>query len=476
MGTMHALSLARGATLVLVLALAACGFNAPEPKRTPPPQAPAAPTSTLAATFVIPAGTIVQDLNDKTKDEIARIDDQEVDCAIAKCRLNLVATKTGPITGTADGGRLSLVLPLAVTADVALKALFVKTKAHGVAAGTVHTATAFRLGPDWRLETNTTGRVDLSQADLKLGPLKMSVADLWNHNEQRVTQPLFKMVDKRVSAAIKLKPQAERFWAKAFHPIKVGKSPQAWLVLNPQRILIAQPITQNNAFAVSLGVEVQARVVVSDQPPEEPLKTPALPAPAPLIAPSNCFSFVVPALLPYDEAASLALARLDKKPLHIGSSTVHFEKLEILPSRQDVIVALRFCVAQSWDPFDWFDACGDGYLRGTPAFDAASGTIRIVNVHYDIATQNLVLNLLRAIESDELDGLVQNNLVFSVAKDLAKLDAELKTALARPQKRGVIITGDITSFGAPTLTWTKDGFLATFPAQGTISADLNLKD
>jgi Domain of unknown function (DUF4403) len=473
---MHGFSLARGTTLVLVLTLAACGFKAPEPSRTPPPQAPATPTSTLAATLVIPAATIVQELNDKTKDEIARIDDQEVNCAIAKCRLSLVATKTGLISGSADGGKLSLALPLAVTADVALKALFVKTKAHGVVTGAVQTTTAFRLGPDWRLETNTTGRADLSQADLKLGPLKMSVADLWNHNEQHITQPLFKMLDKRVSSAIKIKPQAERLWAKAFHPIKVGKSPQAWLVLNPRRILIAQPTTQNNAFTVSLGVEVQAQVVVSDRPPEEPLTTPPLPAPAALIAPSNRFSFVVPALLPYDEAASLALARLDKKPLHMGGAVVRFEKLEILPSGQDVVVAMRFCVAQSWDPFGWFDACGDGYLRGVPVFDAASGMIRIANVHYDIATQSLMLNLLKTIESDELDKLVQNNLVFSVSKDLAKLDTELKTALAKPQKRGVSITGDITSFGTPTLIWTKDGFLATFPAQGTISADLNLKD
>jgi hypothetical protein len=473
---MNVFSLTRSTTLVLVLALTACGFKAPEPARTAPPPAPATPTSTLTATFVVPAATILEELNAKTKDEIARISDQEIGCAIAKCRVNLVATKTGPITGAAADGKLSLALPLTATADVALKALFVKTKAHGVATGTAQTSTAFRLGPDWRLDTNTTGRVDLSQANLKLGPLSMSVADLWNHNEQHVTQPLFKMLDKRVSSAVKIKPQAERLWAKAFHPIKIGKSPQAWLVLNPQRILIAQPITANNAFAVSLGVAVQARVVVSDVPPEEPLKTPPLPAPAALATPSNRFSFVVPALLPYDEAASLALKRLDAKPLHTGSAKVRIEKLEILPSGQDVVVALHFCVAQGWDPFGWFDACGDGYLRGTPVFDAKSGTIRIANVHYDIATQNLILGLLKAFESDELDKLVQSNLVFSVAKDLDKLDTELKTALAKPQKRGVSITGDIESFGTPRLTWTKDGFLATFPAQGTITADLNLKD
>src|ERR1700733_1296924 len=127
---MHGISLARGATLVLVLTLAACGFKAPEPSRTPPPQAPTTPISTLAATLVIPAATIVQELNDRTKDEIARIFDQEVGCAIAKCRLNFVATKTGRITGSAENGKLSLPLPVTATADVALKAQFVKTNDH----------------------------------------------------------------------------------------------------------------------------------------------------------------------------------------------------------------------------------------------------------------------------------------------------------------------------------------------------------
>jgi hypothetical protein len=463
-------------SLVSAMALAGCGFDAPAPKRTPPPSAAPTPTSTLAATFTIPVATIVQELNDKTKSDIADIHGQEANCAISKCKLDLVATRTGPITGAAQDGKLMLDIPLTATADASLKALFMKTKAHGVATGSVKTATSFRLGPDWRVQSNTMGSVNMSQAELKLGPFTMQVADLLNHNEQHITEPLFKAIDKKITTTVKIKPQAERLWAKAFHPIRVGKRPISWLVLDPERVLIAQPATSNNAFEVTLGVEVRARVVVSDQPPEGPAQIPPLPPPAPLNAPTNHFSFVVPALLPYDEAASLALARLKKKPLHFGSTNLQFDKLEIFPSGQDVVVEVKFCMKQSWDPFGWFDSCGDAYLRGVPAFDAATSTIQITNVHYDIASESLVLNLLKAVESDEIDKLVASNLVFSVAKDLGKLDADLKKALANPKERGVIVQGDVTSFGAPTLTWTADGFLATFPAEGTISANLNLKD
>jgi len=64
--------------------------------------------------------------------------------------------------------------------------------------------------------------------------------------------------------------------------------------------------------------------------------------------------------------------------------------------------------------------------------------------------------------------------VFDARHDIAKLDNEVKTALAKPQGRGVQISGNIESFRTPQLTWTADGFLATFPAYGTIAANLHL--
>ena len=121
------------------------------------------------------------------------------------------------------------------------------------------------------------------------------------------------------------------------------------------------------------------------------------------------------------------------------------------------------------------DSCGEAYLRGAPQFDAHTNTIRITNVHYDIATEGMILSVMRFIIGDQLEKFLQTKLVFDVGHDIGRLDAELKTALARPQGRGVIVSGTVQSFGQPTLTWTKDGFLATFPASGTIRADLELK-
>jgi len=458
----------------VMLPLAACGFEAPQPKRTPPPPAPPIPVSTLTATLSIPADEIARALNEKTEQHVAEIHNQRVDCAIATCVLNLEATRTGSISVVTANDKLALTLPLSVTAQMPMKGPFFKTTANGTASGVAMTTSAISLEPDWHVRSETDGTIKLSEGELKVGPLKMNIADLWNQNSARLSGPLFKSIDKHVASDLKIRPQAERLWSRAIKPLRVGKSPEAWLVMSPERIRVAQPQLRDNRILVGLGVDVRAHVVILDHSPEPPTNPP-LPPLAALAAPSNTFTFVVPVSLPYGEAAQLAMKRLASKPVKIGGMMVEFKDLSFLPSGQDVIVATRFCVKQGWDPFGWFDSCGAGYLRGVPRYDQKSQTIRITGVHYDIATENVLLSALRALAGDQLGRVLEDKLVFNVGGDIGKLDDQIRAALAKPQGRGVQITGDVQSFGAPSLTWTADGFLATFPARGTIRVDLNLK-
>ncbi len=190
---------------------------------------------------------------------------------------------------------------------------------------------------------------------------------------------------------------------------------------------------------------------------------------------SDRFSVVAPVLLPYDAAAKLAMQRLAHRTLSISGMAVQVKTLSIVPSGQDVIVNVQFCLEQSWDPFGWFNACDSGYLRGRPLYDARNQIVRITGVHYDIATQNLFLRVLRALAGDGLARNLEPMLVFHVGADLARLEASVREALSRPQGRGVRFAGSIDSFAPPQLAWTREGFLATFRAQGRVAADLNLR-
>jgi hypothetical protein len=462
----------RAFALLAPILLAACGenFTAPMPKRTPAPPAPPIPTSTLSASLSVPMDSIMREINQKTQTELARMDGKQMGCMIGKCTINLVATRTGAIAGRVENGKFAIDVPFAVHADIKMKGLF---KAGGTAdtTGVVHAVSALSLGPDWRVHAQTTGTVDLNRAEVRIGPLKMTITDLWDQYEEQLSKPLFKAFDKQIGNEVKLRPQVEKLWNKIQEPIRVGKHPLAWLTLEPQNLRISGPAASGNAVAVALGVDVKARIVLADQPPV-PANPVPLPTPMPLGNASSQFFFVVPVTLPYDEASALAMKRLHKKPLRVAGVTVNFETLRILPSGTDVIVETKFCTTQGW--FGWFDSCGEGYLRGVPHYDPATNSVRVSDVHYDIATQSLVLSAMRYLAGDTLARELEKNLVFSVAHDLGKLHDEVKTALAKPQGNGVVIYGDVKSFGDPLFTWTDTGFLATFPAYGTITARADL--
>jgi Domain of unknown function (DUF4403) len=456
----------------LLFSLSACGFEAPAPKRTPPPQTPAPPVSTIAVTLDVPVADIVTMLNKQTAQQIARIDGKKVGCFIAKCKMDMLAQRTGPITGSAQNGGISLTLPFSVDARIQMKGGFFKTGGEASAMGEARAFTTLALTPDWQVRTHTNGDVQLSDSQIQLGPMRTSITDLWNHNDEHLSDEIFKQMDKQIGPAIKLKPQVEKLWARVQQPIKVGKKPPAWLLLTPQALRIGNIQAANDHLIVSLAADVRGQVVIGDTPPV-PDKPVPLPRPRALGTPSNAFAFTIPVTLPYEEAANLALDQIKKKPPHVGSTEVKIDKLEILPSGEDVIVAVHFCVAQKWDIFGWFDSCGDGYLRGTPVFDSKTDDVRIVNVHYDIGTQSMILSVMKWLAGDELAQQIQTHLAFNVAHDMDKLEDSVTKALAKPQGKDVVIYGEVQGFGPPTLGWTDKGFLALFTAHGVVHAGLD---
>jgi hypothetical protein len=458
---------------VWALALVACGFEAPAPQRTPPPATPPPPLSSISATLKVSGDDIVAMLNERTKSQLAKLEGGEVNCLIQKCQLDLVATRTGAITGHATGSGMQLLLPFALHAHLDFDSKLFKTGGDASAQGEALALTQLALKPDWRIESHTKGDVRLSDAKLKIGPLKMSVAELWNSNQEHLSAPIFKAIDKRIASAFKLRGQVEHLWRKLQQPIRIGKAPDSWLVLSPERLRVTPLKTENGSLVISLAADVRAHAVVGSRP-EVPAGSAKMPATQALEAPSNTFSASVPVILSYADAARLAMAQLKKKPLRAGGLNLRLDEVQILPSRDDLVVHAQFCFGKSWDFTHLLDSCGDVFLRGAPRFDGHTGKIQVTNLHYDVGSENLMLRIVHALAGDTLAKLIEPHLVFDESREIAKLKSEVAASLAKPQGKGIALTGHIEKFGDPALTWTKDGFVALFSAKGTVSASLSL--
>jgi Domain of unknown function (DUF4403) len=472
----HAISMRLRSSPILVVwlvALGLCGFEAPAPKRTPAPPPPPSPVSTVAATLKVSGDDIIAMLNARTKSQLARIEGGEVNCLIQKCQVDLAVVRSGDFTGEATGSGMHLKLPFALHAHLDFNSKFLRTGGDATAQGQTDTVTQLSLTPQWRIDSQTDGTVHLENAQLKLGPLKMSVRDLWNGNEDRLSGPIFKAIDKRIAAALKLRGQVERLWLKLQQPIRVGKKPESWLLMAPERLRITPLHTENGALVISVATDVRAHVVVGEKPVTgAPAK---LPQPEKLQKPSDTFAVTVPVTLSYGDAAKIAMQQLRKKPLRAAGMNLRLDKLQIFPTAQDLVVQTHFCFGKNWDFTHLLDSCGDVYLRGAPHFDARTGKIQVTNLHYDVKSQNLMLRVVQALAGDALAGLIQPHLVFDESREIAKIKGEIAAAIEKPQGRGIVLAGRIESFSDPTVFWTNSGFVALLRATGTVRTSLNVK-
>lgn len=453
---------------LFALLLAGCGFQAPAPKIAPPAATQPAPTSTLDAELRLPTDQIAKLLNDKTQQQIARLDDKKVKCPLGKCQLDLIATRSGPITVAIQGEKLALTLPFNIGARIRLKMPFMKTSGEGQGTGQVSATSSFSIAPDWQLHSKTEGAITFSHADLHLGPVSAELSDFLNDQSDEIARPIFKEIDAQLPKWANLQKRVAQLWAKVAMPIPVGKNPSAFLLLSPQRVFVAAPHAEGNALVVALGLAIQARVVVGDRPNVAVI--PPLPAPEPMQGkPQSRFHLLVPAMLPYGEAVRLATEQIAKHPITVNKSTaVKISDLQILPSRDDVVVAARFCISQGWDPFGWFDACGQGYLRGVPVFDATTGVLRITKIAYDVDTATALVGQWSGLAGADFTSGLENRLTFDLSGQIAKLKDQVGNALAKGTGGDLSVSGQMESFGAPELAWTKDGFIASFTAEGAV--------
>lgn len=453
-----------------LLLLSGCGFEAPAPQRTPAPATPPVPVSTLSASLTVPAAQLARLLGNMTAYQIADLKNQPIKCAPLQCHLDLHATRTGPLAVTLDHDSLGIRMPFWAKAALSTSG-FLSLHGQAEGQGMAEAQTPVTVSPDLVLHSHADGAVTLENGHLRIGPLVTNIAQVWNDNQESLSRPLWRSLDRQI-ARLPLKSRIAQLWSDAFRPIQVGKSPLSWLVLRPESLGISQPRLEDGAITVSLALTARARVVVQDEAPNN-APTP-LPAAKIVEAPSRDFSFNVPLLLPYGQASQLALASLAKRPPKAGGMAVTFSKLEILPSGQDVVVATRFCADPRWDLFGWFASCGDVYLRGVPVFDPVTKTIRVDHLHYDVASANLMLSAVKALAGDELTRLLQDHLVFHEAGQIDRLESQVTRILARPQGRDLSISAKVASFGTPSFTWTANGFLAVFSAKGRVDASLDL--
>ena len=232
-----------------------------------------------------------------------------------------IATKAGNLTGTIAG-----LLDSAIGKDLGKltsKVLDQHAELHGQV--TVHSKPA--LTANWRLEPNLTAQVALGESALSLAGIKINMAS--------EAKPL---IDREVNAQIaslqtrlRNDPMIERIareqWTKMCRAIPLGGDktglPNLWLEMRPVRAAAAQPQVDARNVTLTVGVQVETRIVPTQTQPNCPF-----PAQLELVPPmdNGRLAIGVPIDLPFTELNKILEAQLKGKRFpDDGSAPVEVE-------------------------------------------------------------------------------------------------------------------------------------------------------
>jgi len=246
---------------------------------------------------------------------------------------------------------------------------------------------SFELTKDYGIKTRTV------LSDIKaIDPCKVTVFSYDATDEllkevRKALQDLAKDIDKQ-TAGISFRKDAAGLWNDASQPIAVPG--YGFIHLQPQKVMITQPVLKNNVLFSSLVLE--AYPLFSSQ--KRILEKKALPDL--LIAPNyptDTLNLISDLHLQYDSLSAIINRFVSGTELIIQKKQVIIDSIHIAGAdNQNMIFRVQFSGKKR----------GTLFITGQPVFNQVSQEIELKNVDFDLETKSALLKTAKWLFSDRI--------------------------------------------------------------------------
>jgi hypothetical protein len=384
--------------------------------------------------------------------------------------LMLKVTKRRPIDIEAKGGNL---FAIRVPVHIWAKAGF-KIEKFGVSVSKYEETefdidldflTRISMQSDWRVKTSTVsdGYKWVSEAKVKIGFFEIPVSGIIGKIIDKELPGIIKVVDQEVSR-IQLRPQIEPVWKSIQDPILMNEAYQAWLKITPKSILMTPFGTKGQNLRIGLGIVAVAETFVGKKPESE-LFT-ALPNLQLAEKMDEKFEVGLIALIPFSQMKKIAMEQVGGKTYEFndGKQKITVLDMEIYGQGEQLVIGTNLSGALN----------GKVFLRGKPYFDAASNSLKMKELDFDLETKNRLVNVADWLAHGKFLKMMEP--YFSIPVD-AQLDEARKLIQdnlnGEMMNKKVKMNGTLNQLRPGPMLVTPDGLRAVVFAQGKLEVQLN---
>lgn len=324
--------------------------------------------------------------------------------------------------------------------------------------------TLYRINDKWEL-TTTTSMVDynwLETPKLNIAGANVSIKYVANNLIKSNKDFLEKSIDEQIKANLDIKQSAQDAWMILQDPILANEDYKVWLKLSPKSIAMTPLATMGDKIYSTIGIQSAAEVILGEKPVAA--KNTILP---PFYQPASIpdvFVINLSTEIPYFEAEKIAKSQIVGQTFTQGSRSITVQNLNLYGQGDNVIIG---AVVDG-------SIKGTIYFRGVPVYDAASSTVEITNVDFDIKTKNVLLKSADWLFKSTIIKKMTPFLKFPLEQNLTEAKDMIKKELENYKvMEGVIINGDLETLQIDGIQPTPTGMRVLVSSKGKLKMNID---
>lgn len=339
----------------------------------------------------------------------------------------------------------------------------------------VKTESLLSFTEDYKVKTATTGDFDWgnTKPTLTIGPLKIGLARFVEPAMQNQMTRLSGMLDQEIQNRLNIRQYVQEAWLKLQQPIQLDKTYDAWLTITPKDIRISPLQAANGNMNLRIGFSSFIKTVTNGKPPVK--INPMLPK---LITDNRLTDNVQIDLVgevPYAQASKLLKEQVTGKTYTFenGKQQITVNDAAISGSGNKLVVMLDVN-GQARTGLFTKKIVGKVFLKAIPYYDAATTSIRIRHVEYDLQTKDQLLKTASWLAKGKFIQNIEKQINFPVKTQLDQARTLLQKSLDQSSNvnEAVLIKGNIRSFTPNNIYLTPTSIKAVVNAQGNFTVQI----
>jgi hypothetical protein len=326
----------------------------------------------------------------------------------------------------------------------------------------------------WRLEPNLAAQVTIADASASVMGTNLNLSNEMKPMVERTVSERVAALQASLSNDPFLEQAVRREWVKMCRSIPLGAGavgmPNLWLEMRPTRAIASQPLIDQAALTLTIGVQADTRIVPGETKPDCPF-----PAQLELVPQMDQgrVTINVPIDIPLTEVSRLIEAQIKGKTFpqdRNGTVTATVRTVNLAASGNRLLMSLGITANETKS---WFGLAADAtfHVWGRPVLDRGRQMLRFSDIALDIESQAAfgALALAARTAVPDLERSLADNAVIDLFPLASNVRKNIETAIDdfRKNAEGIRVDASINDIRLADLEFDAKVLRVTVEAEGT---------